>query len=283
MASLAEIQQLVQQIRNELPSLLQRSQVTPQQVVVSEGLSDISKRLGLVQAGEFRSGNGIEPGLGFSGVRIGYPSFTYAGEEWNVAGVDNDVLQVGIRASDGKLLAAEGHIILDDLGVTIVEDDVSELGAIRFLDTTDTLAVRFSYGAGTFQFQSFLAGGSFEHQLTFSDASTPYYIFEEDENQALRTSFEIQGGAHGGHLSMVADGLERLGLFAGDDTDDPTYMLLYSSDAASPSTPFQYWEAHVYLRNNKFIIQWNDSGTVRYKYLDLSGTGVTWVHTTSAP
>ena len=42
-------------------------------------------------------------------------------------------------------------------------------------------------------------------------------------------------------------------------------------------------EGLVYFRNKKLIFKYNDGGTVRYKYLDLSGTGVTWVHTTSAP
>ena len=38
-----------------------------------------------------------------------------------------------------------------------------------------------------------------------------------------------------------------------------------------------------FISADLLIIQFNDAGTVRYKYLDLTGTGVTWVHTTSAP
>lgn len=282
MASLAEIQQLVQQIRDELPSLLQRSQVTPQQVVVSEGLSDISKRLGLVQAGEFRAGNSLEPGTGFTGVRIGYPAFTYGNEEWHIAGVNDDTLEVGIRATDGKLLAGGGAVILDSIGVSLYEDAVTEKSSIKWYNTSDVLAMQFSFGAGTFQFQSFLDGGSFLSHLTLGDASTPYWEWVEDDDLALRTKFEIQGGAKGAKFTVVADGLDRLSLFAGDDTDDPTYML-FTDSTVTPPTPFQFYDAHVYIRNGKFVIQWNDSGTVRYKYLDLSGTGVTWVHSTTAP
>lgn len=51
----------------------------------------------------------------------------------------------------------------------------------------------------------------------------------------------------------------------------------------TPTTPVNGEEARLYMRNNKLIIQYNDGGTVRYKYLQLSGTGVTWVHTTTAP
>lgn len=117
MASLAEIQAIVQRIHDDLPFLIQRSQIAPKQVVVGNGLSDISERLGLIQAGEFRSGNGIEPGLGFSGVRIGYPAFLYDGELWNIAGIDNDTIQVGLRASDGKFIGGGGAVVIDGQGV----------------------------------------------------------------------------------------------------------------------------------------------------------------------
>ena len=39
----------------------------------------------------------------------------------------------------------------------------------------------------------------------------------------------------------------------------------------------------VYMKGSYYIIKYDDSGTIRYKYLDLSGTGVTWVHSTSEP
>lgn len=38
-----------------------------------------------------------------------------------------------------------------------------------------------------------------------------------------------------------------------------------------------------YQTGTKFVTWYNDAGTVRYKYLDMSGTGVTWVATTTAP
>ena len=39
----------------------------------------------------------------------------------------------------------------------------------------------------------------------------------------------------------------------------------------------------MYIKSTYFIIRYDDSGTTRYKYLDLSGTGVTWVHSTTEP
>jgi len=53
--------------------------------------------------------------------------------------------------------------------------------------------------------------------------------------------------------------------------------------ASTPSSPANGTEFNLYYKSNKFIIQYNDGGTVRYKYLDLTGTGVTWVQTTTPP
>lgn len=38
-----------------------------------------------------------------------------------------------------------------------------------------------------------------------------------------------------------------------------------------------------FYNNGRLYLASNDGGTIRYKYLDLMGTGVTWVHTLTAP
>jgi hypothetical protein len=53
--------------------------------------------------------------------------------------------------------------------------------------------------------------------------------------------------------------------------------------SATPAAPADGAMFRIYMKNDKLVIQYNDGGTVRYKYLDLTGTGVTWTHTTSAP
>ncbi len=53
--------------------------------------------------------------------------------------------------------------------------------------------------------------------------------------------------------------------------------------SSSPTTTPQNGAANIYLKGSKLIVQYDDVGTIRYKYLDLAGTGVTWVHTTVAP
>jgi len=42
-------------------------------------------------------------------------------------------------------------------------------------------------------------------------------------------------------------------------------------------------EAGIYLVGSKLVVVYDDDGTLRYKYLELSGTGATLTHTTTAP
>ncbi len=104
-------------------------------VVTINGLSDINSNLGLVQAGEFRVGNSKYPGQGFSGVRTGWPAFVYNSEDWHIAGVNNDVLQFGLRATDGVAFAGAGAVILDEDGIRL---DVSgyDTSYIKWFDGT---------------------------------------------------------------------------------------------------------------------------------------------------
>lgn len=61
------------------------------------------------------------------------------------------------------------------------------------------------------------------------------------------------------------------------------WLTLNKTTATPTHTTSVATRAGIYLKGNLLIIAYNDSGTVRYKYLDLSGTGVTWVHTTTPP
>jgi hypothetical protein len=64
---------------------------------------------------------------------------------------------------------------------------------------------------------------------------------------------------------------------------DGTGAMTLDEQASSPGNPTSGSQARVYMKADKLVLQYNDAGTVRYKYLDLTGTGVTWVHTTTAP
>jgi hypothetical protein len=51
----------------------------------------------------------------------------------------------------------------------------------------------------------------------------------------------------------------------------------------TPANPDASIACKIYMKSDKLVIQYNDGGTVRYKYLDLTGTTVTWVADTVAP
>ena len=97
-------------------------------------LEDLTHALGLMQAGEFRSGNGLEPGEGFTGGRFGYPGFIYAGLEFFLVGVQNDAAQVGLSLADGTLYFGGGAGRLDAGGLLIKSaDSLGDANKIRFL------------------------------------------------------------------------------------------------------------------------------------------------------
>ena len=145
MATLQEILDEVKKLNQEVSSLPGRINVSGAQVIVVNGLSDISERLGLFQAGEFRAGNRVSPGDGFSGVRMVYPPVTYGGRSYNIAGVDADTLMVGIGATDGVLYAGGGAVVLDVNGLAV--NDTANLNALRVFAIDQTYNGE-SIGAG---------------------------------------------------------------------------------------------------------------------------------------
>lgn len=103
-ASLSDILATLNQLRDELPEIVARAKFTPKQIAILSGLSDISERLGVIQAGEFRAGNGIEPGHGFSGARLSYPGLTYNSVIFFLTALLNDTPHLGLSL-DGDIAA----------------------------------------------------------------------------------------------------------------------------------------------------------------------------------
>jgi hypothetical protein len=104
---------------------------------------------------------------------------------------------------------------------------------------------------------------------------------------ALRNDLTDMGQSNSGYFKVAnssGSARVRLGVDAnGDGTVQLDGHLSLDEIGNTPATPSSSTEARIYLRGDNLIIQFNDAGTVRYKYLDLTGTGVTWVHSTTAP
>lgn len=257
-----------------------------------------------IDSGEIQLGSGT-PGNGFSGVRIAFPAFTYDGQEWNIAGVNNDALQVGIRASDGKFIAGGGNVEIDEEGIFIknslsswfnFEDAQGNRGTINIAadPNNDLEFVNYSTD-GT---MSFFLGNLADplkilnmnlHEFWIalrSAAGVDSYALVIKEDPAVPNKTYAAFSPIGGNGTRVV--LEG---GAGDAVIDfrtqgssggSTFMRMRETTVTppDPNTPDAF---HMYIKSDKLIIQFADGGTTRYKYLDLTGTGVTWVHTTTAP
>lgn len=129
---LQRIADLLKQLNQKLDELPSSLKIAAKQVFASE-LSQITSNAGVLTSGEFRSGNGKEPGEGFTGVRIAYPPTIYDGNNWNLSVIKSDKLQVGAN-TDGNFYAAGGNLIIGENGLLM-----NELGfPIRFDVTTDS-------------------------------------------------------------------------------------------------------------------------------------------------
>lgn len=96
-------------------------------------LEELSNDLGLMEAGEVRSGNGAEPGEGFTGGRYGYPGFVYDGIEFFLVGVESDAAQAGLSLQDGAVYFGAGAGRLDADGLVIkANTNPGDANKIRF-------------------------------------------------------------------------------------------------------------------------------------------------------
>jgi hypothetical protein len=97
-------------------------------------------------------------------------------------------------------------------------------------------------------------------------------LFAFDRGAGARKDMVVDGAT----VAFYSAGAERLRV-QGDGT------LRFSSVAGSTVPTNSSGAMGSYQTGTKYVVWYNDAGTVRYKYLNMAGTGVTWVHTTTAP
>ena len=156
---MSDVLNVLTSIENYLVDLPAKILLKADQIYIVNGLSDVSENLGIITAGEFRAGNRLDPGRLFSGMRMAYPPMVYdlsgIPTNWNLVGIDADVLQFGVRASDGKLVAGGGAVILDDTGITAVGGTI----AGWTIDTTELTNTKIKISsAGSIESIPFVSG-----------------------------------------------------------------------------------------------------------------------------
>ena len=200
---LERIQELLLQVKQMIEELPSKLKISAQQITVN-ALSDIAKNLGLVQAGEFRAGNGKEPGSGFTGIRIGYPPFLYNGEYWHDAGVNDDVLQTGRNVTDGKFYAAGGNLVIDqdaikmtELGYALTQDvtvgtarRISTIGMSSIEDST-VPTLKLSYQNPTTTGSNIITYGDFESGDLTGWTATGYDGYSASTSESYADSYSL--------------------------------------------------------------------------------------------
>jgi hypothetical protein len=216
----------------ELEAALRDIILPGSQVHVTEGLSEISESFGLVQSGEFRAGNGIAPGSGFTGMRTAFPALTYGERTVHLAGVNQDILQVGINAEDGTLYAQnaeiEGSITAGSgniggweitttsiekatAGVGIVLDSsvpsitVGDVGGVYILiDGANELIKSSNFAAGQSGFVIYADSGDAEFNNIVARGLFHTAVFEMDTISAVAAGLAVTKGADVLDVDMTA-------------------------------------------------------------------------------
>lgn len=129
----------------------------------------------------------------------------------------------------------------------------------------------------------------FEAQIRFDDASATCAITEAQAIKIINPRNNTANATIGTNHGILIEDMTGTGITTAYAIKTEGGRVEFDGDvtleeqSATPSDPADGAEVRVYMKADKFILQYNDAATVRYKYLDLTGTGVTWVHTTTAP
>lgn len=131
-----------------------------------------------------------------------------------------------------------------------------------------------------------------EAGFVIHNTQAEWYIFADDNSlnnsspNACLNFWSVQGNT----TAITFTSASRIGV----GTTSPETNLHLAGNAGitlnirdntdpTPANPTANTEARIYTRQHYLVIQYNDGGTIRYKSLPLSGTGIAWEHSTSAP
>ena len=162
-------------------------------------------------------------------------------------------------------------VIEQDGNIGIGTTEPTYMLDVSAASTAPALRVASSHASGT-------------PKIRLENGSQNYSIkIDPDNNNALNLFDETNSDAR--VIVSAANG--HLGIGSNPDTvlhvGSVSACATFNACIGTPSDPSSSSEGRIYIKGGKLIVQYNDGGTTRYKSLDLTGTGVTWTHSTTAP
>ena len=194
---------------------------------------------------------------------------------------DNTTVQLYVD-TDGSLVAGGGNVVLDSSGISIAtETTVGSVNSVEWLTSGSLSAYLSAYHSAGYtsagaQVDNF-TGGTYEIRSNGSSSGAVRLMASAGGAGSIG-----DGNTYGANITLVDNGTtETIGIDA--DVVNLSTALTFAEISSTPSTPTSGTQMRVYMKADKFVVQYNDGGTVRYKYLPLTGTSVTWTHSTTAP
>ena len=210
--------------QNEIDAMVQQAMTSGR--VPTPRVSDLTRELGLMRSGEFRTGNGVTPGDGFTGGRFGWPGFTYGADTYFLVGVENDVLQVGLSLADGKIYAGGGAVVIDEDGITTTGATIQSANYVQ--------------GASGFRIQGDTGDAEFNNIIARGLIKTA--VFEHDTISAVGGSLFVLGSYELiqdmgpedlSHLHLSSDQLDVGDIVRMKDGADDEWMEVADVDGAT--------------------------------------------------
>lgn len=197
----------------------------------------------------------------------------------------------GLVANNADIQSATtggGDVVLDDSGIHI-KNNIEAAFSFEDVDGNFNTIYIVSGLSNQLSILNNNADGSINlKQRTSLDTNTSGRIELYEDSVAGRILLSLRDGDGAGGAKMNIQGNTYSSLILHNGlielrVEDGARFLRMREGTDTPAEPSAGDAFHMYIKGDKLIIQFNDAGTMRYKYLDLTGTGVTWVHTTSAP
>lgn len=83
----------------------------------------------------------------------------------------------------------------------------------------------------------------------------------------------------------TSSGIQKLNVFGGADIQDSIIIGSFCelTEQGNNPKPTASSKTAIYMKADKFIIAYDNAGTMKYRYIDLTGTDATWNYTTTPP